>query len=54
MAKNIGFLVTEKTPVVRSSPGAAVSIPTRHEELKDISARQKTRRLTNMTTAPAN
>jgi len=54
MAKNIGFLDTEKTPVVIRSPGDTVSIPTRHEELKDIKARQKTRRPTNMTTAPAN
>jgi hypothetical protein len=54
MDKNIGFLVAEKTPVVIRPPGDTVSIPTRHEELKDIKARQKTRRPTNMTPAPAN
>jgi hypothetical protein len=54
MDKNIGFLDTEKTPVVIRSPGDTVSIPTRHEELKDIRARQKTIRPTNMTIAPAN
>jgi hypothetical protein len=54
MDKNMGFLVTEKTPVVIRSPGDTVSIPTRHEELKDIRARQNTIRPTNMTVAPAN
>ena len=50
MDKNIGFLVRENTPVVIRSPGDTVSIPTRHEDLNDIRARQKTRRPTNMTT----
>jgi hypothetical protein len=54
MDRNIGFLDREKMPVVINPPGDIVSIPTRHDDLKDIRARLKTRIPMHIMTTPVN